>query len=324
MVETLNGQVAIVTGGARGIGRGIALELARRGARVVVADNGSAPDGTGTDSAPGATVSAEIQAAGGTAVAAAVDVTSEEQVAELVADTLSRWGRIDVLVNVAGNITLDTVADSTLAALDAHLDTHVRGMYLTARAVAPHWMERGYGRMINFSSVAGLNVGFPALLSYSTAKAAVLGLTKSCANFLASYGVTANCICPAADTRMGDSIKAPPSHPSSTPSSRPRNDPANVAPIVAYLASPGAGHVTGRVFGATRGRYSLYSEPAEEAVVELLADEAGDALDAALAEMCANLSLKDLPMPAVRVGDQWRPRLGLLLPVWDGTDLTVH
>jgi NAD(P)-dependent dehydrogenase (short-subunit alcohol dehydrogenase family) len=320
MDEVLAGQVAVVTGGGRGIGREVALELSRRGARVVVADNGSDPDGTGRDDHPARAVVAEITAAGGTAAAEIVDVGDEVESAHLIAATIERWGQVDVLVNVAGNIRLDSIGDTDLTCWDAHLRTHLRGTYLTTRAVAGHWMERERGRLINFASVAGLNAGFPALLSYSTAKAGILGFTRACANFLVSYGVTANCICPNADTRMGDSIKVGPP----TAGASGGNDPANVAPMVAFLAGPGAANVTGRVFGASRGRYVMWSEPTEEAVVGLVAADAGDALERALGEMCAPLSLLDLPMPAGRVDHDWRTRHGLMLPAWDGVDRVVR
>jgi NAD(P)-dependent dehydrogenase (short-subunit alcohol dehydrogenase family) len=249
-----------------------------------------------------------------------VDVGDEAESAQLITATIERWGHVDVLVNVAGNIRLDSIGDTDLECWDAHLRTHLRGTYLTTRAVAGHWMERERGRLINFASVAGLNAGFPALLSYSTAKAGILGFTRACANFLVSYGVTANCICPNADTRMGDSIKVGPP----TEGIAGGNDPSNVAPMVAFLAGPNAANVTGRVFGASRGRYVLWSEPTEEAVVELVAADAGDALERALSAMCAPLSPLDLPMPAARVDDDWRTRHGLMLPAWDGTASVVR
>jgi NAD(P)-dependent dehydrogenase (short-subunit alcohol dehydrogenase family) len=313
MVRTFTGQVAVVTGGGRGIGRAVAYELAQRGARVVVADNGSGPDGRGRDDEVADQVATEIAQAGGTAVAAPVDISDEDESEELIRSTIGRWKQIDVLVNIAGNIRLDSIADSAVPDLEAHLRTHLYGTYFTTRAVASHWMQREYGRLINFSSVAGLNVGFPSLLSYSTAKAAVVGFTRACANFLVSYGVTANCVCPTANTRMGLSIKADAGR--ATVSA---DDTADVAPMVAFLASREAGHVTGRVFGAVRGHYALWSEPVEQAAVDQTPGRSTDALEEALADMCADLALGDLPMPADRVGPGWKERHGLLLPRWDG------
>lgn len=315
----LKGKTAIVTGGGRGIGRASALHLAQLGACVAVVDDGSAPGGDGRDEAPATDVAAEIVARGGEAHAEVVDVTDEAQVDSLFARTLHRWESLDILVNVAGNIRLSTIVDATQAEWERVIRTHLVGTYLTSRRAAQHWVERAsYGRLINFSSVAGLNVGYPALLSYSTAKAGIVGFTRACANFLVSYNVTANCITPTADTRMGDSVRG-----TEVPASTLRggNQPEHVAPLVGFLASPAAANVTGRVLGARRARYVLWSEPAEERItaVDLAEDPSG--LYAALGEMCADLSPQDLPASAGPIGSDWRDRYGMLLPAWDGHSL---
>jgi 3-oxoacyl-[acyl-carrier protein] reductase len=181
--QMLEGKTAIITGGGRGIGRASALHLAQLGARVAVVDDGSAPNGDGRDEVPAAGVAAEIVARGGEAQAEVVDVTDEAEVDSLFARTLQRWESLDILVNVAGNIRVSTIVDATPAEWERVLRTHLLGTYLTSRRAAQHWVERAtYGRLINFSSVAGLNVGFPALLSYSTAKAGIIGFTRACAS----------------------------------------------------------------------------------------------------------------------------------------------
>jgi 3-oxoacyl-[acyl-carrier protein] reductase len=258
----LTDRVAVVTGGGRGVGRAIALLLAREGAAVVVADNGSLIDGSGTSGEPAEAVVDEIAAAGGTALAAVADVSSWDETRDLVGRPIAEWGKLDILVNCAGNFVRDTIGEVTPESLARVRRVHLDGMVNTSHFAALHWIERGeYGRLINFTSDAAM-VGVADTLSYGAAKGAVIALTRSVAKALAPYKVTANALTQVSRTRMRDAYHGPADQ-------VPREArPDTVAPLVVYLASPEAGYVTGRVFGSYGFRYARWSEPAHEAVLE--------------------------------------------------------
>ncbi|MEI7999877.1 MAG: SDR family NAD(P)-dependent oxidoreductase, partial [Actinomycetes bacterium] len=195
-----SGRVAVVTGAGRGIGRSYAHLLAARGATVVVNDLGGSIKGVGADAGPASAVADEIVAAGGTAVPDTHDLATEDGARALVDGAVDRFGRIDVLVHNAGIIRWARVPDADADNLSSHLAVHVGGAFHTTRAAWPHLAEQQYGRIVITTS-AGL-FGLPDNLSYATAKAAVIGLTRSLAATGAPLGITANCIAPAAVTRM--------------------------------------------------------------------------------------------------------------------------
>lgn len=305
MVGKLDGKVAIVTGSGRGIGRGIALLFAQQGAKVVVADNGSARAGSGADQRVADRVVEEVHERGGAAVAHYGDVADWADAESLIAKALDTWGKLDILVNAAGNYRLNTITQVTEQEWDNIIRVHLRGTFATAHFASIHWRQRReYGRLINFTSGAGIQ-GSPTMLPYSSAKAGVIGFTRSCANALARYNVTANCIAPLAATRMYDlgiaaaaDIRSQTGKwPSETAEGTPL-DPVHVAPLVTYLASPAAGNVSGRIFGGRGGRYTLYSEPQE--IKELWSPGPWD-LDRLFAEfpqtLGLRLKLEDLPTP---------------------------
>jgi 3-oxoacyl-[acyl-carrier protein] reductase len=183
MRARLEGKVAIITGSARGIGRGIARAMAAEGAVVVVADR---------DGAASATAAAEL---GPPAVAVRVDVADEASVAALVQTVEERHGRIDVLVNNAGIATSAEVAEMPLAMWAETIAVDLTGVFLCCRAVLPGMIARGSGRIVNIGSQLGLR-GAPALVHYSAAKAGVHGLTKALAREVARHGITVNAIAP--------------------------------------------------------------------------------------------------------------------------------
>jgi NAD(P)-dependent dehydrogenase (short-subunit alcohol dehydrogenase family) len=264
----LDGRVAIVTGAGRGIGRSVARLLASEGASVVVNDLGSAVDGSGHDSGPAHDVVAEIAEAGGKAVANGADISVFAAAESLVQTAIGEFGRLDILVNVAGILRDRMVFNMTEQEWDDVIRVHLKGTFNTTRFASAHWRslrdESAQNRIINFTSVSGLH-GAPGQPNYAAAKMGIVGLTWSSARALGKYGVTVNAISPGAATRMTDSV------PTGRRRTRPDVDewsPDNVAPIVAYLASERSGWITGRIIHSSGYEVSLYSNP--EPVVRII------------------------------------------------------
>ena len=264
----LDGRVAIVTGAGRGIGRSVARLLASEGALVVVNDLGSAVDGSGNDSGPAHDVVAEIAEGGGKAVANGADISVFAAAESLVQTAIEEFGRLDILVNVAGILRDRMVFNMTEQEWDDVIRVHLKGTFNTTRFASAHWRslrdESAQNRIINFTSVSGLH-GAPGQPNYAAAKMGIVGLTWSSARALGKYGVTVNAISPGAATRMTDSV------PTGRRRTRPDVDewsPDNVAPIVAYLASERSGWITGRIIHSSGYEVSLYSNP--EPVVRIV------------------------------------------------------
>ncbi len=260
----LDGRVAIVTGAGRGIGRSVATLLASEGASVVVNDLGSEVDGSGSDAGPAGQVVEEIAAAGGKAVANGADVSDHAAAEALVGSAIEQFGRLDVLVNVAGILRDRMVFNMSEKEWDDVIRVHLRGTFNTTKFAAGHWRSirdaQAQNRIINFTSVSGLH-GAPGQPNYAAAKMGIVGLTYSCANALRAYGVTTNAISPGAATRMTDSV------PTERRRSRVSADewsPDNVAPVVAYLASERSGWINGRVVHSSGYEIALYSNPEPE------------------------------------------------------------
>jgi NAD(P)-dependent dehydrogenase (short-subunit alcohol dehydrogenase family) len=269
----LDGRVAIVTGAGRGIGRSVARLLASEGASVVVNDLGAAVDGSGQDTGPAHDVVAEIAEAGGKAVASSADVSDFAAAEHLVQTAIEQFGRLDVLVNVAGILRDRMVFNMTEQEWDDVIRVHMKGTFNTTRFASAHWRslreESAQNRIINFTSVSGLH-GAPGQPNYAAAKMGIVGLTWSSARALAKYGVTVNAISPGAATRMTDSV------PTGRRRTRPDQwSPDNVAPIVAYLASERSGWITGRIIHASGYEVALYSNP--EPVIRIVGTGPWDA-----------------------------------------------
>lgn len=246
----LRGKVALVTGASSGIGRAVALTLARNGAAVVVNYQRNARGA--------AEVVAEIQAMRRNAVAVRADVSQRVDVLRMVGETLDNFGSVDVLVNNAGSIVkLAPIEDCTDEVWDTVLAVNLKSVFLCTQAVIPYLKEQRRGRIINISSLAAQNGGRGGSLPYAAAKAAVNTLTKGLASELGEYQVTVNAIAPgiiltpfhdqfSRPDRLQDVINATPL--------RRAGAPEEVAELVAYLASDEAGFITGEIFGIDGGR----------------------------------------------------------------------
>ncbi|MEW6271239.1 MAG: SDR family oxidoreductase [Thermodesulfobacteriota bacterium] len=266
----LEGRVAVVTGAGRGIGRGIALLMAREGARVVVNDYGVKGDGTEPSSEPANEVVAEITRAGGEAVAVADTVASMEGGARIVGTALDKWGRVDIVVTCAGILRDRMIFNMSEEEFDAVIATHLKGTFSVVRAAVGPMRERGYGRILTFTSGAGL-FGNPGQSNYGSAKSGIAGFTKVVARDLGKYGITCNSISPVAGTRMTLTdayFKAREVRKAQGIVREERGvasienlSPDDVAPLVVFLASEQASSVNGQIFLCTGPSYALVSYP---------------------------------------------------------------
>jgi NAD(P)-dependent dehydrogenase (short-subunit alcohol dehydrogenase family) len=270
MADMLAGRVAIVTGGGRGIGRGVALLLAAEGAKVVVNDYGVSLDGSAPSSGPAFDVVREIETAGGEAIPNTDSVATWDGAAKIVGAALEKWGRLDALVTCAGILRDRMVFNMAEEEWDAVLAVHLKGTFNCVRHASTHMRERRYGRIVTFSSGAGL-FGNPGQANYGAAKSAIGGLTKVAARDLGKYGITVNAICPVAGTRMTineDVRRARQLRKQQGIQREDRGvaqieelDPDDIAPMVVYLASEHAGAVNGQFFLCFGNQVALVSQP---------------------------------------------------------------
>jgi NAD(P)-dependent dehydrogenase (short-subunit alcohol dehydrogenase family) len=269
MARHLEGKVAAVTGGGRGIGREVAKALAAQGAAVVVNDLGVTVAGEKETTSPADDTVKEIKARGGSAASNHLDISTPEGGEGLVNQAIKEFGKLDILVNVAGILRDRMIFNMTIEEWDAVIRVHLRGHFCTMRPASAHMREHKFGRIINFSSNAAQ--GSPGQPNYAAAKAGILGLTYSAANSLQKYGITCNAIMPGAATRMTDTIpagRAPgaPAMPAESAAGTPM-DPVNVPPIIVFLCSDEAAEVNGQCFGAVGYRITRFTHIEPERVL---------------------------------------------------------
>ena len=267
-------RVALITGCGKenGIGAAIAERLAKDGFTVVVSDVAAA--GVDNDNAVARsgsswqgldTLVARIEEAGGRAMSLTGDVSTEDGAADLVADTIATYGRLDALINNAGaphGQDRGQIENVPLAAWEAVMAINVRGVFLMSRAAVPQMKKQGHGRIISMSSVAGL-VALPERAAYCASKAAVIGMTRSLAYDLAAHGITVNCICPGSirtDRAISSTLRAGWTDVEAGLAERAKvipvgrhGRPQEIAATVSHLASDEAGFITGQAISIDGG-----------------------------------------------------------------------
>jgi len=262
MAGICEGRVVVVTGAARGIGRGHALEFARQGARVVVNDLGGGVDGSGESTSPAEQVAQEIRAAGGEAVANTDSVADFSGAKRMLETALDHFGDLHVLVNNAGILRDRMLFNMSEEEWDAVMHVHLKGTFCPSRHAAAYWRDKSKagkavdGRLINTTSVSG-TYGNPGQSNYGAAKAGIASFTIIAARELERYGVTANCVSPGALTRMTENLN--PNRPRAEVEEGAFNPRSadNVAPIVVWLGSLESAGVTARVFESSGGRLGI-------------------------------------------------------------------
>jgi NAD(P)-dependent dehydrogenase (short-subunit alcohol dehydrogenase family) len=260
MKKLLEGKVALVTGGGRGVGRGICLAMAEAGAKVVVNDLGATLEGQPDNEQPALDVVRAIQEMGGEAVADGGSVSEWKDAHQMVKTAVDHFGRIDIVVNNAGILRDVMFHRMSEAEFDAVVAVHLKGSFNVSRAAAPFFKEQGSGAFVHMTSTSGL-IGNFGQANYISAKLGVMGLSKSIAIDMQKFGVRSNAVAPFAWTRMVSSI------PDETPEQKKRVQglkklvPEKVAPFVVALCADEARAVSGQVFGVRNNEIYLFSQP---------------------------------------------------------------
>lgn len=258
--KMVEGKVVVVTGAGGGIGRDIALSMARYGARVVVNDIGASLTGEGQNLGPGQQVVEEIKSFGGQAVVNTDSVSDAAGAERIIQTALDTFGRIDCVVNNAGILRDRIFHKMSNDDWDSVLKVHLYGAYYMSKAAALHFKEQNSGSLVHMTSTSGL-IGNLGQANYSAAKLGVVALSKSIALDMQKFNVRSNCIAPFAWSRMTSSI------PTDTPEQAARVErmkqmtPAKIAPLTVYLASDAANDVNGQIFAVRNNEIFLISQP---------------------------------------------------------------
>lgn len=247
----LSEKVAIITGGARGMGKHIALTLASRGAHVVIADVMEMKSAT-----------QEIKnSTGREVIAVKTDITNKEEVKNLIDVAIDKFKKVDILVNNAGITRRALLVDMSEEDWDAVLDVNLKGVFLCTQAVAKYMMERRYGKIINIASVAGINSLLAGTANYATSKAGVIRLTAASALELGPYGINVNAVAPGTVvTDMTHTGRTPAEFEEFIEGTKKKTalhrvgTPQDIANVIAFLASDESSYITGQVIPVEGGR----------------------------------------------------------------------
>ena len=266
MANLLKDKVAIVTGAGRGVGKGVARQLAEEGAKVVVVDLGVNVDGTGANQSVAEQVANEIKESGGIAVACAESVATMSGGENIIQTAIDSFGKLDIVITCAGILRDRMVFNMSEEEWDDVIAVHLKGTFTIVKNACILFRQQRSGRVITFSSTSGL-YGNSGQANYGAAKDGIAGFTRVVARDMGRYGVTANAISPSASTRMTTSV---PEEARTLRASRGitsgtsptlRGEPEDIAPFVTWLASDESSHVNGHVFHVTAGLVSLLNEP---------------------------------------------------------------
>ena len=266
MANLLKDKVAIVTGAGRGVGKGVARQLAEEGAKVVVVDLGVNVDGTGANQSVAEQVANEIKESRGIAVACAESVATMSGGENIIQTAIDSFGKLDIVITCAGILRDRMVFNMSEEEWDDVIAVHLKGTFTIVKNACILFRQQRSGRVITFSSTSGL-YGNSGQANYGAAKDGIAGFTRVVARDMGRYGVTANAISPSASTRMTTSV---PEEARTLRASRGittgtsttlRGEPEDIAPFVTWLASDESSHVNGHVFHVTAGLVSLLNEP---------------------------------------------------------------
>jgi NAD(P)-dependent dehydrogenase (short-subunit alcohol dehydrogenase family) len=259
MAGIVSGKVAIVTGAARGVGRGIALLIAKEGAKVVVCDIGASLDGAGHDDGPAQDVVNEIKKEGGDAVASTLSISEPGNADKIIKAALDAFGRVDILVNNAGILRDRIFHRMSWSDWSDVIAVHLHGSFNMSSACAKHFREQNSGSFIHMTSTSGL-VGNFGQANYMAAKLGIVGLSRGIALDMERFKVRSNCIAPFAWTRMIDSIPAETEEEKARVAKFREMTPEKIAPLAVYLGSDAAEGISGQIFSVRNNEIYLFSQ----------------------------------------------------------------
>jgi NAD(P)-dependent dehydrogenase (short-subunit alcohol dehydrogenase family) len=259
MAGIVSGKVAIVTGAARGVGRGIALLMAKEGAKVVVCDIGATLDGAGHDDGPAQEVVNEIKKDGGDAIASTLSISEPGNADKIIKATLDAFGRVDILVNNAGILRDRIFHRMSWSDWSDVIAVHLHGSFNMSSACAKHFREQNSGSFIHMTSTSGL-VGNFGQANYMAAKLGIVGLSRGIALDMERFKVRSNCIAPFAWTRMIDSIPAETEEEKARVAKFREMTPEKIAPLAVYLGSDAAEGISGQIFSVRNNEIYLFSQ----------------------------------------------------------------
>ena len=258
MNALLQDKVLIVTGAGRGIGRGIALMGAANGAKVVVNDLGGSEDGSGSDAIPADEVVEQIKAAGGEAIASYGSVTDWNAAHDIVETAVNYFGRVDCVVNNAGNLRDAIFHKMTEEDFDSVINVHLKGTFNVSRAAATYFRAQTSGCFVNMTSTSGL-IGNFGQANYAAAKLGIVGLSKSMALDMGRFRVRSNCIAPFAWSRLIGTIPTNTDEEKARVAKIQQMTPEKIAPLAIALCSDAARDVSGQIFGVRNNEIFLFN-----------------------------------------------------------------